>query len=36
MVDTAKEVWAKEKRGSEGLWEEKEGGGLEGNGEEMG
>ena len=27
---------AKKERGSEGLWDEKEGGGLEGNGEEMG
>ena len=31
-----KRCGAKKERGSEGLWEEKEGGGLKGNGEEIG
>ena len=31
-----KRCGVKKERGSECLWEEKEGGGLEGNGEEMG
>ena len=31
-----KRCGVKKERGREGLWDEKEGGGLEGNGEEMG